>query len=52
MITEHALRDFCRRELETCYRLVEDSRVDDVRSAFLPMVIRGEIRQANVFGHE
>jgi len=23
MITEHALRDFCRRELETCYRLVE-----------------------------
>jgi hypothetical protein len=24
MITEHALRDFCRRELESCYRLVED----------------------------
>jgi hypothetical protein len=24
MITEYALRDFCRRELETCYRLVED----------------------------
>jgi hypothetical protein len=24
MITEHALRDFCRRELETCYRPVED----------------------------
>jgi hypothetical protein len=24
MIAEHALRDFCKRELETCYRLVED----------------------------
>jgi hypothetical protein len=24
MITEYALRDFCMRELETCYRLVED----------------------------
>ena len=24
MITEYALRDFCRRELETSYRLIED----------------------------
>ena len=24
MIAEHVLRDFCRRELESCYRLVED----------------------------
>jgi hypothetical protein len=24
MITEHALRDFCRRELESCCRLAED----------------------------
>jgi hypothetical protein len=24
MISEHAMRDFCRRELESCYWLVED----------------------------
>ena len=24
MIGEHQLRDFCKRELETCYRLVDD----------------------------